>query len=79
MEDENNLNRASQDAAHDGWTLPRPQIVPRPTYAPAVVALSIVCLFWGLVTTYLISLLGLLLLAVGIADWIGGLRHDDRP
>lgn len=58
------------------WTKPRPQTIPRPTYAPAVVALAIVCLLWGLLTTYLISLLGLALLAGGLVNWIGGYRHE---
>jgi hypothetical protein len=58
------------------WQKPRDQPIPRPTYAPAVVALAIVCLLWGLVTTFLISLLGAILFFVGLADWIGELRHE---
>ena len=60
----------------DHRTKPRAQVIPRSTYAPAVTALAIVCLFWGLVTTFLISLLGLILLVIGLADWIGELRHE---
>ena len=60
----------------DVRTKPRPQSVPRPTFAPAVVALAVVCLLWGLLTTYLLSLLGLALLAVGLVIWIGGYRHE---
>ncbi len=62
--------------AKAGWTKPRPQNMPSPTYAPAVIALAMVCLLWGLVTTYLISLLGLALLVVGVVNWIGGFRHE---
>lgn len=58
------------------WTAPRSQVIPRATYSPAVMALAIVCLLWGLVTSYLISLLGFVLLAVGLAAWIGELRHE---
>jgi hypothetical protein len=65
----------SDPSPNELWTKPRPQTVPRPTYAPAVVALAIVCLLWGLLTTYLISLLGLALLAVGLTIWIGGYRR----
>ena len=60
----------------DHWTKPRAQVIPRPTYAPAVTAVAIVCLLWGLVTTFLISLLGLILLVIGLADWIGEFRHE---
>jgi hypothetical protein len=63
----------------DSWSEPRPQDIPRPTYSPAVLALAIVCLLWGMVTTYLISLLGLILFAVGLAGWIEELRHENEP
>jgi hypothetical protein len=65
--------------SNDSWSEPRPQNIPRPTYSPAVLALAIVCLLWGIVTTYLISLLGVILFAVGLADWIGELRHEHQP
>ena len=58
------------------WTAPRSQIIPRATYSPAVMALAAVCLLWGLLTSYLISLLGFVLLAVSLAGWIGELRHE---
>jgi hypothetical protein len=58
------------------WTAPRSQVIPRATYSPAVMALAIVCLLWGLLTSYLISLLGFVLLAVGLAGWTGELRHE---
>ena len=60
----------------DSWSEPRPQNIPRPTYSPAVLALAIVCLLWGMVTTYLISLLGAILFILGLAGWIGELRHE---
>lgn len=62
----------------EDWQKPKEQAIPRPTYAPAVVAIAIICLFWGLVTTFLISLLGGILFFIGLADWIGELRHEHR-
>jgi hypothetical protein len=44
-----------------------------------VLALAIVCLLWGMVTSYLVSLLGLVLFIVGLTDWIGELRHEHEP
>jgi len=76
MDNEVGHEKTARGEAHNAsdilWSKPRPQNVPAPTYAPAVVALAIVCLLWGLITTYLISLLGLVLLGIGLADWIGG-------
>lgn len=66
----------AQVSVKDQWTKPRAQVIPRPTYAPAVTAIAVICLLWGLVTTFLISLLGLILLVAGLAYWIGELRHE---
>lgn len=66
----------SQDAATDGWTKPQGGHIPKPTYMPVVLALGLVCLLWGIVTTYLISLVGLVIFVVGIWGWIGDLRHE---
>ena len=60
------------------WTPPRSQRIPRPTYSPAVTALAIVCLLWGLLTSWLISMLGLVLLVVSLAGWIEELLHERR-
>jgi len=71
----NSIDPASKDLWHE----PRHQNIPRPTYCPAVLALAIVCLLWGMVTSYLVSLLGLVLFIVGLTDWIGELRHEHEP
>lgn len=79
MEDKFNPQKIAQFNAtspNELWMKPRPQELPRPTYAPAVTALAIVCILWGAVTTYLISLVGLLLLVAGLSVWIGEFRHE---
>ena len=58
-----------------GWSRPKPEHVPHPTYWPAVLALGVTCLVWGLVTSYVISAVGLLLFAVALSGWIWELRH----
>ena len=60
-----------------GWGEPKPEHAPSPTYWPAVLGLGIAFLFWGLITTPLISLVGVGLGAVGLAGWIGELRHGE--
>jgi hypothetical protein len=49
--------------------------LPQPTYWPAVLALGIVFLAWGLVTSWLIFGAGLILLALALAGWIRESRH----
>ncbi len=58
-----------------GWSVPRPEELPSPTYWPAVMALGIVLMVWGLVSTFVISGVGLALFALALAGWIGDLRH----
>lgn len=64
-----------QSKLEPGWSVPRPAELPRPTYWPAVLALGIVLLVWGLVSSLVISGVGLALFAVGLSGWIGELRH----
>ncbi|MHB8647584.1 MAG: hypothetical protein ACYDAR_17525 [Thermomicrobiales bacterium] len=55
-------------------TLPAAHL-PRPTYWPVVLAAGVMFLAWGIVTTLAITVIGLLLLALGLGGWIGELRH----
>jgi hypothetical protein len=74
-----NRQRPNLRAANsEGWTKPQGGHIPEPTYMPVVLALGLVCILWGIVTTYLISLVGLALFVVGISGWIGDLRHERR-
>jgi len=58
-----------------GWSRLDHIELPQPTYWPSVLALGITFLAWGLVTTWLITVIGLILFAVALAGWIGDLRH----
>lgn len=61
-----------------GWSRPLPEQIPRPTYWPAVLALGVTFVFWGVVTSAIISGIGLLVFALGLAGWIGELLHGDE-
>lgn len=58
------------------WCRPLPEVLPRPTYSPAIFGLGMSLVFFGLVTSWIVSLAGLLLCFVGGADWIGELRNE---
>lgn len=60
-----------------GWNLPKPDVVPHPTYWPITMALGITFFAWGAVTTFIISILGLILFGIALAGWIGDIRHED--
>jgi hypothetical protein len=60
---------------HPDWERLPPAHLPRPTYWPVVLAFGIVLLAWGVVTTLAITVIGLVLFALGLGGWIGELRH----
>jgi len=61
----------------NGWTSPKPERVPAPTYQPAVMALGITFGAFGLVTSYAFSAVGVILIAFALSRWIGELVHDE--
>ncbi len=74
-------NAGSQEtpdvAASEEWSIPLPEKIPLPTYMPIALALGVTVLFWGLTSTYLLSLVGLLLIIISMYFWIGGI-HDEH-
>jgi hypothetical protein len=87
IEDQGSALKATPDAQHpipgtrspdpkEGWSRPLPEELPRPTYWPVVMAMGITFLAWGLVTSVLVSGVGLVLFAMALAGWIGEIRHE---
>lgn len=51
---------------------------PRPTWWPAALALGIVFVLWGVVTSLIIMAVGVAVFAVALAGWLGEMRHERR-
>ncbi len=49
---------------------------PAPTLWPAAVSLAVAFMLWGLVSSLIITGIGLVLFVLGIAKWIMELRHE---
>ncbi len=64
----------------DTGQIPRPSVEtpPRPTYAPAAAALGITLMAWGLLTMWIMSVVGLGLFAWSMASWIREIRAEWR-
>lgn len=58
------------------WAKPLPERLPEPSYAPALLALGIMCLLWGAVTTWIVSGIGAVLAGAACVQWIGALRRE---
>ncbi|HUZ60869.1 MAG TPA: hypothetical protein VMU83_19005 [Hanamia sp.] len=54
----------------------KPEVLPEPTYWPFFLAMGITFLGWGLLTTWLISLAGFIILVIALTGWINILRHE---
>jgi hypothetical protein len=51
---------------------------PEPTYAPFMLAVGVTMLFWGLTTSPVMSLAGLIVLAWALWTWITEIANDWR-
>lgn len=54
----------------------KPEHLPKPTYWPFFLALGLMFLGWGLLTTWLISLAGFIVFVISLIGWINILRHE---
>ena len=52
--------------------------LPSPSLWPLALAAGAALLFFGIVTTYVFSLVGGLLLLAALAAWIGDMRHESH-
>lgn len=55
-----------------------PPHMPKPTVWPMVTALAIAFLLWGLISSALVSVVGVVTFAVAITGWIGDIRHERK-
>ena len=64
------------NSAKISWHEALPEKIPEPTYWPAMLAFGIVLIFWGLVSTWLISLAGVIITGFSLAGWIGAMIDE---
>jgi len=64
-------------ARREGWNAAEPETLPRRrTVWPAAAALAIVLIFFGVVTAWLVVIVGVVLLGIAVAGWIEEVRYD---
>ncbi|MGB3364002.1 MAG: hypothetical protein WBB48_04415 [Thermodesulfobacteriota bacterium] len=69
-----------------GWHKPLPERLPTAGYWPAIMALGITFMLWGLAvgfnevvsTIIILVLIGLILFSLALAGWIGDLRNERK-
>ena len=61
-----------------GWTPLPLEHLPAPTFWPAGLALAITFVFWGLISSWVVFAVGLLLFTLSLAGWIADIRHERK-
>jgi hypothetical protein len=64
--------------SHPDWEPLPPEHLPRPTYFPAGLAMGITFLFWGLITSWVIFVVGLALFIAALVGWIAEIRYERK-
>src|SRR6266404_2685341 len=64
------------DAVPPGWQVLPDTPLPHPTYFPAGLAMGVAFIFWGLITTWVVWLVGVVLFIAALAGWITEIRHE---
>jgi hypothetical protein len=54
----------------------QPEILPTPTYVPFLLALSLLFIGWGLLSTWIITVTGVLGFGYSIYEWVKELLHE---
>ena len=62
----------------EGWLAPLPATLPEPTAWPVALAFGCALLSWGILTSWVISAVGLVVFLVSAGGWIGRMR-DEQP
>ena len=62
----------------EDWNRPKPDVIPRPTFWPAGLALGITFGFWGIVTSLVVVAVGCAVFVVSLVGWIGEMRHEAK-
>jgi hypothetical protein len=60
------------------WNRPKPETLPKPTIWPPAIALAITFLLWGLVSSLIITVVGLALFLIALAGWVADIRHERK-
>jgi hypothetical protein len=61
-----------------GWNLARPLKLSKPSFWPATLALGATLILGGLITSLIITGVGLAMFAVALGGWIGNIRDERK-
>lgn len=59
-----------------GWTVPFPEHLPPPSASPALFALGVTMLGWGIISSVVLVVVGGALAAYALGLWIAEIAHE---
>lgn len=60
------------------YDVAEPQILPRPTFWPFVMAVGLAFLLWWVVASWIVGAIGFCLFVAGLSGWIHELRNEEN-
>jgi len=70
----NPMNR--NDNPIEEWVKPMPEETPEPTFWPISLAMSIIFILWGLISTWVITAVGIVLFSISVRGWARDLLNE---
>ncbi|WP_196891036.1 hypothetical protein [Aureivirga marina] len=55
-----------------------PEELPKFTWYPFILSIGVTLLFWGIVTTLIIAIMGIIFLFLGLIGWISNLLEEQK-
>ncbi len=71
--DQNKLKELSEDYPLNPAV---PEDIPKPTFWPIMLAFGVLFLFWGFVTSFILSVVGIAGIGISISGWIGEFYNE---
>ena len=69
-------NTSPSEELPPGWQALPDEPLPHPTYFPAGLAMVVAFISWGLITQWVVFVVGVVLFAASLAGWITEIRHE---
>ena len=73
-----NAEQSPTQPAGPDWNTPKPDVLVRPTWSPAALAMGITLIGWGLITSFIVLAMGLAIFVFALATWIKEICNERR-
>lgn len=67
-----------EKSSRPGWVILPEDHLPKPTYWPAAFGLGITLFFWSFVTSWVVFVIGVILMTISMTGWIRAIIDEKR-